>query len=1123
MKTQKMTKEEINNESESLHTIFPKKFLAKKHHIFIVSAIVISILSFGGYFYYGYSAKQIRAEKENDLQAITALKNNQLVQWRKERVGDAKIISGSSFFANGIEEWLTDRYLNQLSNEILEQLRSAITNYGYEDIFLVSTAGELYLSVLQNLKEIDIVTKTKILQIANRDEITFTDLYYCPSHHTIHYDIIAPVKNNNNSIIAFLVFRINPSEFLYPLIQSWPLPSKSGELLLVRKDGDSVLFLNELRHQKNTALQLRIPLARKDLPASQAILGKTGIFNGKDYRGIEVVACLAHVPDTEWFMVSKVDRNEIFSEVNTRGFIVSILIILLVLTLTIGMAWIYNFRQKKIYKNLWLFQEEYRTILYSIGDAVIITDINGCITNINKVAESLTGWEEKNAIGKKLITVFNIINEVTRTSVEDPVNKVLRSGHIVGLANHTVLISKNGAEFQIADSAAPIINVTGEIKGVVLVFSDVTDKYAAQKRLKESEERFNLAMKASNDGVFDWNLETNEIYYSPGWKRMLGYEDNELPNDFSVWENTTKNEDVKKSWEQQQKLVTKQIERFVLEFKMKHKDGHFVDILSKAEAIFNENGKAVRIVGTHTDITDRKQAEEKLEESEDKYRALFENAPLPYQSLNEDGSFKDVNPAWLSTLGYKRDEIVGKFYKDFLHPDWRNHFEINFPAFKKRGYVKDVQFKIRHKKGYYLDISFEGCIGYNRDGSFKQTYCVFQDITYKKQAEEALKTAKEKAEESDRLKSAFLANMSHEIRTPMNGILGFAELLKEPGLTGEKQGEYIRIIENAGTRMLNIINDIVNISKIESGQMEINMTDSDINEQIEYIYSFFKPNFDKKSIQFSYKISLPSNEAIIKTDREKLFAILTNLVKNAIKYTEKGFIEFGYTIKEKQLEFYVKDTGVGIDSDRQVAIFERFIQADISDKMALQGAGLGLAISKAYVEMLGGKIWVESKKGEGSIFYFTMPYRNGNAKEIVEPRSTKIERNQVNNLKILIADDDEASNQLMAVSFKEFADEIITVFTGKEAIEECKINPNIDLILMDIQMPVINGYEATRQIRAFNKEVIIIAQTAFALSGDREKSIAAGCNDYISKPLRKDELEIIIQKYFEKNIKLNRN
>jgi len=255
-----------------------------------------------------------------------------------------------------------------------------------------------------------------------------------------------------------------------------------------------------------------------------------------------------------------------------------------------------------------------------------------------------------------------------------------------------------------------------------------------------------------------------------------------------------------------------------------------------------------------------------------------------------------------------------------------------------------------------------------------------------------LQIAKEKAEESDRLKSAFLANMSHEIRTPMNGILGFTELLKEPKLNDKEQLEYIGIIEKSVKRLLNIINDIVDISKIEAAQVEVNIAESNINDQIEYINTFFQPEFESKGLKHSFKNGLSTNESIIKTDREKIYSILSNLVKNAIKYTNTGSIEFGYDLVRTQpgtaaqdrlfLQFYIKDTGIGIPKDRQKAVFERFIQADISDVMAFQGAGLGLSISKAYVEMLGGKIWVESEPGKGSIFYFTIPYTSENKPEI---------------------------------------------------------------------------------------------------------------------------------------------
>lgn len=379
-----------------------------------------------------------------------------------------------------------------------------------------------------------------------------------------------------------------------------------------------------------------------------------------------------------------------------------------------------------------------------------------------------------------------------------------------------------------------------------------------------------------------------------------------------------------------------------------------------------------------------------------------------------------------------------------------------------------------------------------------------------------LKKAKEKAEESNRLKSAFLANMSHEIRTPMNGILGFAELLQEQGLTGEEQQAYLRIIEKSGNRMLDIINDLVDISKIESGMMSADLDKVNINDQLDSAYAFFKPEVESKGLQLVCKMRLPIKEAVITTDSVKSYSILINLLKNAIKFTNEGLIEFGCEKKGAYLEFFVKDTGVGIPKYRQKAVFERFIQADISDKMARQGAGLGLSISKAYAEMLGGKIWLESEEGQGTISYFTLPYKDEMLLENIETKSVDRQWNepQIRNLKILIAEDDDISARLIEKEMKIFSREILEANNGVEAVDLCHKNPDIDLIMMDLKMPVMNGIEAIKEIRQFDKKVIIIAQTAYALSGDRELAIDAGSDDYISKPIMKNNIYELIQKHF---------
>lgn len=355
----------------------------------------------------------------------------------------------------------------------------------------------------------------------------------------------------------------------------------------------------------------------------------------------------------------------------------------------------------------------------------------------------------------------------------------------------------------------------------------------------------------------------------------------------------------------------------------------------------------------------------------------------------------------------------------------------------------------------------------------------------------------------------------------MNGILGFAELLKNPNLTGKEQQDYIQIIQKSGLRMLNIINDIVDISKIEAGLMKIYLSDTNINDQLEDLYAFFKPEVEEKGMTLHLSNALPTNESIIQTDSQKVYAILSNLVKNAIKYTLKGSIHFGYVKQGEMLEFFVKDTGIGIPKDRQEAIYERFIQADISNSHIQQGAGLGLSISKAYVEMLGGQLWNTSEVGKGSCFYFSLPYHLIHQKGTSKDDFNVVDINTLKrNLKILIVEDDEVSKDLLSISLRYFVKEILEARSGNEAIDICRKNPDIDLILMDIQLPEMNGNDATRQIRTFNKDVVIIAQTAYGFSSDKDTALSAGCNDYISKPIDNNVLISLLQKYFRWNITL---
>jgi PAS domain S-box-containing protein len=538
--------------------------------------------------------------------------------------------------------------------------------------------------------------------------------------------------------------------------------------------------------------------------------------------------------------------------------------------------------------------------------------------------------------------------------------------------------------------------------------------------IRTDERIFDFIQDSSLDGLWYWDLENpeNEWMNAKFWT-VLGYNPDEMPHKSNAWQHIVNQDDLKLALDNFTKHCENPDHPYDQVVRYTHKDGSTVWIRCRGLAIRDSNGKPVRMLGAHQDVSDLKyneqellKANEKIRKSEAQLSALFASMSemVVMHKLVFDGDDKpvnyritDCNAAFTKITGITQAAAVGQLatvvygtgeppyftefakvaltgdpfhYETYFQPMDR-HFSISVISPEKNRFATVTTDITEHKKAELLLQEKNEEIAAQNEEIFAQN----EELS---QANLELFTAREKAEESDRLKSAFLANMSHEIRTPMNGIIGFAELLKRPGLNGEKQQAYIEIIEKSGKRMLNIINDIVDISKIEAGLMNLDIKETSINGQIEEIYNFFKPEAEAKGIRLSFKNSLPAKEAIIKTDSEKLYAILTNLVKNAIKYTLEGSIELGYLLKKEReqggVEFYVKDTGVGIPKDRQKAIFERFIQAEITNKMAHQGAGLGLAITKAYLEMVGGKIWVESEEGRGSTFYFTLPYNAATAK-----------------------------------------------------------------------------------------------------------------------------------------------
>jgi len=1928
----------------------PKNGFFNKRILISLAAFLSLLILIGAYFFYQFEKNAAYIESSKEIKSIAELKLSQIELWLKERTGDVKVIAKSPFYKSHIKDFLNDTSNSELKASIITRLQPLIENYDYENVFLIDYKGKMVLSAEAFENELDNITSSFALEAMESGEITFTDFYYCPTHDVVHYDIISPLIDEENNSFAVLVFRVNPHEFLYPLIQLWPTLSETSETLLVRQDGDSVLFLNDLKHYENKKLNLKIPLTENALAAVKAVKGHLGLFEGIDYRGEDVLAYRTPVSGTAWSMIAKVDKDEVFEDFYARTIYLAVFTLLLIIFLFTGAFFVAANHQKNYLGNIiakerevFRSKVEFRTTLYSIGDGVITTDKNGNVQVMNPVAEELTGWTENEAKGRKLDEVFVIVNEETRAKVENPVEIVLRKGQIVGLANHTLLISrdgrerpiadsgapirdigeqisgvilvfrdqteerrmqkaleknekmlrkteniakvggwefdaitkegawtdetalihdltpgdptnvkiglsfytaeslklienaikeaielgkpydldlelisakgvrkwvrtighptfekgkvvkvsgsfqditdlkmielalreseenlsitlnsigdgvistdnkgiikginpigakltgweiedaigrpfkevfkilhaetreavacpvdqviltkeivglsnrtlliaKDGTERNISDSAAPIRDFDGIIRGAVVVFSDVTETYKARKEIRQSEERYRLLIEqmeqglAIHEAIYD---ETGKmvnyrfIDVNPGFEKLTGLKREDIinktvlevlpnteqywidnygevvrtgkpihfedysteldryyevrayspqPNRFSViftdvtdrkkslfaLERSERNyreifnstseaifiydantghlidanetmvnmygydslEDILKTtiadrssgigdytdkvafervlkaktdgpqifeWQAKKKdgelfwvevslrktdiggedrilAVTRDItdrkiteleyqksqsrfrnlvesafdgiyilrehyyeyvndkfchitgysreeitsqdfdfnvlltdksralieerynarkegrpipsiyeteiktktgviknievstvqlenedeivvigimrnitERKNMEMKLRRqllfeqyiiqvsttflntriedmdglinstlkglgllddvdrsylflmskdrqycsktnewcrqgieaqkesfqnlpiadfpwwfdkltnneivhiprvKDLRDMDDINAAEieilerggvqsliilplkrngdligfigfdavqnekkwfeedilllrligeilisafnrletekalidseelsrntldglsahiAIVNSKGeveavnkawrdfavennailakvsegskylevcdnafgeerviaiefafnvrkvlnselesyemeypchsptekrwfvarvtrfpgeKDSKVVIAHENITKRKLAELSLKEQQDRLQLALYSANLGLYDLNVQTGEAIVNDEYAVMLGYDPDEFVetNQNWIERIHPD---DLKPTVEYYNKyiAGEIGEynVHFRQRTKNGEWVWIHSVGAIiEWDHNDQPLRMIGIHQDINDVKLLQEQITHARDKAEESDRLKTAFLQNMSHEIRTPLNGIIGFSELLKDTELTSEERDEFTSIIQASGRRLIEIVNNVLDISKIETGQMNIRNHAFSINTIIYDSFDFFTSQAKDKSLLLKLSVGLDDDNSIIISDSVKIQQVLTNLINNAIKFTDNGSVEFGYEVRDSELLFTIKDTGIGISEEFKTRVFERFIQADLTTTRTYEGSGLGLSICRGLVELMGGNIWLESELGEGTTFYFTIPYNP------VKQIETKIKEESKDSLKsghvILIAEDDITSFMLLKTILKEHKFEILHAPNGALAVDFAKKREDINLILMDIRMPIMDGMQAATLIKEFRPNLPIIGQTAFAFSNEKSEILSSGCDYYISKPIDSKELMSLLVTILESNQK----
>jgi PAS domain S-box-containing protein len=653
-------------------------------------------------------------------------------------------------------------------------------------------------------------------------------------------------------------------------------------------------------------------------------------------------------------------------------------------------------------------EERFRMVAENLGEGIIITDLNDVVNYANSRMIEITGYDQDELIGRPGYEVL-----MSHEAAPEMQKRNSERGNGASERYEMPIIRKDGVVVWLEINATPYRDTNGQIIGTLAANTDITERIRVEEELRISRERYELAVEGSNDGLWDWNMLTNEVYFSPRWKSMLGYEDDEFENQFASWEAALHPDDHARALATIDAYVAGRTSQYSLEHRLLHKNGTYPWILARAAILHDGNGKPYRLSGSHTDITERKQLE--------------------------------------------------------------------------------------------LELT----------------------------------AARDTAIESTRLKSEFLANMSHEIRTPMNGIMGMTELTLDTDLSPE-QRDYLGMVKTSADSLLVIIDDILDFSKIESGKFELDPIDFNLTDAITETLRPLAVRAEQKGLALTSYVA-PNVPAYCFGDVTRLRQILVNLVGNAIKFTESGEIavqveQENPTGTDVRLHFEVRDTGIGVSPEKQGLIFEAFAQADGSTTRKYGGTGLGLAITSQLVALMGGRVWVESpatihesdRINPGCIFHFTLQLGAASptfgtksaGKFKTSARPVRAQETSMRKWRVLLAEDHPINQHLVVALLTKRGHLVKVAMNGRQAVDMFAQEP-FDIVLMDVQMPQMNGFEATREIRereaALNVRTPIIAMTAYAMKGDRERCLAAGMDAYLSKPIQADELLITLENMISKS------
>jgi PAS domain S-box-containing protein len=717
-------------------------------------------------------------------------------------------------------------------------------------------------------------------------------------------------------------------------------------------------------------------------------------------------------------------------------------------------------------------EEKLVVTLNSIGDGVIATDAAGRLTLLNPVAEQLTGWTQEQAAGRPVAEVFHIINQQTRQPAVMPVVATLAHGTIQGLANHTVLIARNGSERAISDSCAPIRARDGQVVGAVLVFRDVTAEYAVQQNLRDNASLIQTVLNTVADGIVTLHADSGLVEtVNPAAEQMFGFSAAELSGkSFSALiPELDRDQGSLEYFSAGDGVHAAGQEREVAGLR---RNGEFFPLEISVNEMFL-NGERY-LTGILRDITARKQIEadqvqlsQRLRDHQFYTRSLFEANIDASMTSDPSGIITDVNKQMEILTGCTRDELIGAPFMNYFTDPERAERGIRLALGEKK--ITDYELTARDRDGKETVVSCNATTFYDRDRKLQGVFAAARDVSERKRLDQVLleknaelESARAVAERTSLTKSDFLANMSHELRTPLNSVIGFSEVLEDQmfGPINAKQREYVNNILTSGKHLLSLINDILDLSKVESGKMGLELGHFPLRDCVDASLMMLKEKALKGGIELSLNHAAEAEIGIV-ADQRKLKQILFNLLSNAVKFTPReGKVEVSVVRDGDFIEVTVSDTGIGIKEDDIPKLFQAFTQLESAYTKGFEGTGLGLTLTRQLVELHGGRVWVKSEFGKGSRFSFTLPLVQGAAEALAEDLAQRVPRSGST---VLVIEDDPRTLASLGNALRCKGYRSLRASNGKEGVEMAQRNAP-DLIVLDLVMPGMNGFDVAEEL-----------------------------------------------------------